>query len=444
MSPLNHRSLLKVFARLACINVLSNLMVPLAGLVDTAFLGHLQEIRYLAGVALATVLFDYLYWTFGFLRMTTTGLTAQAMGRQDADAALLVGLRNGLLALALGTLLLILQGPIRELGFGMLSATPAVKLAGQAYFNALIWGAPATLINFVIVGWYLGRSQSSKVLLLSAVGNFTNIGLDTLFILEWGWQSSGAGAATALSQWLTLFVGLALIRRDISPLQLQQVGSQLWHPAALKSVLTLNREILVRTFVLISTFAVFTNLSASFGTSVLAANALLLQVMTLASYFIDGIAFATESMVGTVNRQSPDLLKRLLGVGGLTSLSIGLLVAMAFVLAPTALLQLLTNHEEILVLADRFVFWLLPVLGFGSMSYLLDGYFLGLTEGRLLRRSVVQAAVFGFAPLAFVAYRLHSVHLLWLALTFFMVGRALTLGFQIPKTLQGVELAKTL
>ena len=414
-------------------------MVPLAGLIDTAFLGHLQEIRYLAGVVLATVLFNYLYWTFGFLRMTTTGLTAQAMGRKDEDAALLVGLRNGLLALGLGGTILLLQVPIRGLGFWLLNATPEVKLAGQSYFDALIWGAPATLLNFVIVGWYLGRSQSSKVLLLSVVGNFINIGLDGLFIVKWGWQSSGAGAATALSQWITLWVGLMLVYRDVSRLQLQRVGPQLWQPAALKSVLTLNQEILVRTFVLISTFAAFTNLSAAFGTSALSANALLLQVVTLAAYFIDGIAFAAESMVGTVSRRSPELLKRLLILGALSSLVIGLSVALAFVLAPRFLLRLLTNHDDILTLASGWVGWLLPILGFGSIAYLLDGYFLGLTEGRLLKQTVVQSALFGFAPVAFVAYRQHSVHLLWLALTLFMVGRALLLGLQIPKTLRPVD-----
>jgi multidrug resistance protein, MATE family len=432
-SNLENRQLLSFFYRLASINVLSNLMVPLAGLINTAFLGHLHEIRYLAGVALTTVLFNYLYWTFGFLRMSTTGLTAQAIGRQDSDAALLVGLRNAVVALGLGTAILLLQWPLRSLGFLLLSATPEVKVAGQAYFDALIWGAPATLLNFVIVGWYLGRSQSSKVLLLSAVSNFSNVGLDALFIGQWSWQSSGAGAATALSQGLMLGVGLGLVGRDVLLPQLKRVGKQIWHPAAFRATMTLNQEILVRTFTLISTFAVFTNLSASLGTGILSANTLLLQVVTFAAYFIDGIAFATESLVGSLSTEKPELLKRLLYGAGASSLGLGLLIAVVFILAPRVLLQLLTNHADILTLTERYIYWLLPVLGFGSISYLLDGYFLGLTDGKLLRKSAVLAAC-GFAPVAIAAWFFQSVHLLWLALAVFMAGRAVTLGLQVSKT----------
>lgn len=432
-SSLENRWLFKNFSRLASINILSNLMVPLAGLIDTAFLGHLQDIRYFAGVALTTVLFNYLYWTFGFLRMSTTGLTAQAIGNQDADAALLVGLRNAVLALGLGLGILLLQWRLRSLGFAVLSAAPEVKAAGQAYFDALIWGAPATLLNFVIVGWYLGRSQSGKVLLLSAVSNLSNVGLDALLIGHWGLQSVGAGAATALSQGLMLMVGLALVYRDVSILQLQHVGRQIWHPAAFRATMTLNQEILVRTFALISTFAVFTNLSAALGTAILSANSILLQVITFAAYFIDGIAFAMESLVGRLSTQKPELLRRLLYGAGACSLGLGLLIAAVFIGTPRLLLQLLTDHSDILHLAERYVYWLLPILGFGSVSYLLDGYFLGLTKGKLLRKSAVLAAVV-FTPVAIAAWFFHSVHLLWLALTVFMACRAVTLGLQVSKT----------
>jgi multidrug resistance protein, MATE family len=200
-------SFLQQFVQLAIVNILSNLMVPLAGLIDTAFLGHLSEIRYLAGVALATVIFNYVYWTFGFLRISTTGMTAQALGRGDRDAVWLIALRHMLLGLGLGIVILIMQVPLRSLGFALLSATAEVKAAGQAYYNALIWGAPATLIGFVLVGWFLGRGQGGKVLLLSVVSSGSNVLFDYLFIVQWGWGSAGAGWATALSQYLLLLVG---------------------------------------------------------------------------------------------------------------------------------------------------------------------------------------------------------------------------------------------
>ncbi len=425
------------FFKLSTVNIISNLMVPLAGLMDVAFLGHLVEIRHLAGVTLATILFDYIYLTFGFLRMGTTGMTAQAVGREDQEAVLLIGLRHGVLALGLGLAILVFQQPLRLLGFALLSATPEVKASGQAFYNALIWGAPATLINFVLVGWFLGREQSDRVLLLSAVSNGANVLLDYMFIVRWGWESTGAGLATAASQYLMLLVGVLLFRREIRFEQVQALAGKLFEPFALKVAFTLNGEILIRTLALISTFAIFTNMSSALGTVVLTTNAVLMQVVTLAAYLIDGLAFATESFAGVFRgKGTTDGLMQLVQVSGGTSLSLGLMFAITFILVPKPLFSLLTNHTEIIAHLCRYVPWLLPVLGFGSIAYMLDGYFLGLTQGRTLRQSTVKATLVGFAPMAIAAWYFRSSHLLWLSLSLFMAARALTLGLQVPRTLR--------
>ncbi|MBI4783724.1 MAG: MATE family efflux transporter [Oscillatoriophycideae cyanobacterium NC_groundwater_1537_Pr4_S-0.65um_50_18] len=411
-------------------------MVPLAGLVDTAFLGHLTEIRHFAGVVLATVLFNYIYWTFGFLRMATTGTTAQAVGRGDRPAILLIGLRNGLLAMAIGSLILLLQVPLRTLGFALVNATPEVKAAGQDYFDALIWAAPATLVNYVLIGWFLGRGQSGKVLLLSVVANGANVVLDYLLIVRLGWESAGAGWATAASQYLMLLVGMILVGREVQGREWRSLLPHLWDAAALKAAFLLNGEILVRTFALITTFALFTNLSSGLGTIVLSTNAALLQVVNLAAYFIDGLAFATESLAGVFHgRGSSDGLAQLLRVSGITCLGLGLFFAIAFLLFPTPLFSLLTSHSDLLDRFPAYVPWLFPVLGFGSIAYMLDGYFLGLTQGQILRRSTLISAA-GFAPVAIVAWYFRSSHLLWLALSVFMATRAATLATQVPQTLK--------
>ncbi|MDX2098271.1 MAG: MATE family efflux transporter, partial [Leptolyngbyaceae cyanobacterium bins.59] len=219
---------LQPFLKLAAINILSNLLVPIAGLLDIAFLGHLAEIRHLAGVALATVLFNYLYWTFGFLRMSTTGMTAQAMGRDDESEILLIGLRHGILALLLGVGILILQVPLRHLGFAILSAPPEVEAAGQAFYKAMIWGAPATLLNFVILGWLLGRSQGRDVLILTAINSIATVVLDYWLIVRSGWASTGAGLSTAMGQYLTLAGGLLLLSRTVEFAQIRGQVSRLW------------------------------------------------------------------------------------------------------------------------------------------------------------------------------------------------------------------------
>jgi len=424
------------FLRLAAANILSNLMVPLAGLIDTAFLGHLNDIRHLAGVALATVIFNVLYHSLGFLRMGTTGLTAQAQGRGDVDAVWRVALRNGSLALGLGACILLLQGPIRGLGFALLQADPAVHAAGIAFYNARIWGAPAVLLNLVLLGWFLGRGQGRRLLVLSALGNGANIGLDYLFIRQWGWASTGAGAATALSQYAVLVVGVGWVLQQGGWGYITRLAPQLQDYGALRGLLHLNRDILVRTLALVTSFAVFTQISGSLGTPVLAANTLLLQVISLTAYFVDGIAFATESFAGQFyGRGERQHLRRLLGLGGSLSVAIGVGVALGFALWPVPLFGLLTRHGDVVTRVGHYVWWLLPSLGFGAIAYLLDGYFLGLTAGQALRNSSILATAIGFLPLALLAQHLASPHLLWLAFTLFMATRAITLATRTGATL---------
>ena len=412
-------------------------MVPLASLVDTAFLGHLAEIRHLAGVALATVLFNYIYWSFGFLRMGTTGTTAFAAGRRDKDTVILTLLRNSLIALSIGIVILLVQQPLQKIGFAILAAAPEVKQAGFDYYNALIWGAPATLVNFVLIGWFLGQEQGAVVLLLSAISNLTNIFLDYSFIVSWGLGSSGAGSATAISQYLTMLASLILVIQAFPLKKFPALTRKIFDKQALLSTFVLNRDILIRTLALISTFAVFTNLSSTLGTAFLAANTLLLQVVSLAAYFIDGLAFATESIAGkSLGQGAFEQLLPLLKLSGTISLVLGVLGAIVFSLIPDFWFGLLTNHADVIAQIKHYVLWLFPVLGFGSIAYMLDGYFLGLTEGMILRQSTLMAAIIGFAPLAVAAKHFQSNHLLWLALSLFMAARVLTLGTQVPKTLK--------
>lgn len=426
----------KRFIRLALINVVSNLMVPLAGLIDTAFLGHLDQIHHLAGVAIAGILFSYIYWTFGFLRMGTTGMTAQAQGRGDSNEVILILLRNCAIALTIGTIILILQQPLRIIGFTILQAEPEVLNSASAYYNTLIWGAPGTLLNFVLLGWLLGREEGNKVLLLSVVDKGANIALDYLFIVRFGWEAAGAGLATAISHYLNLLVGLILIWGMIPQQSLKLFWNKIFYLPALKKLFSLNRDILIRTLALVSTFALFTNFSAAINTNTLATNTLLLQVVTLAAYFIDGIAFATESTIGYLQgRKNYRQLSYILRLAGISSLIIGISIAALFCIFPQTLFGILTNHDSVISQIDNYVWWLLPVLAFGSIAYMLDGYFLGLTAGKVLRNSTIVACCMGFLPMGIVAFYLQSSHLLWLALTCFMATRAITLSLNVKRSL---------
>ena len=433
------------FLKLSVANILSNLLVPLAGLIDTAFLGHLSEIHHLGGVAIATILFNYIYWSFGFLRMGTTGLTAQAVGRaedthdENRDEIWLLLLRNGAIALTLGVLILLVQLPLRQLGFTLLNAAADVQASGIAFFNGRIWGAPATLLNFVLLGWFLGRGQGKLVLLLSAIANGANVLLDYWMIVQLGWAGFGAGLATALSQYAMLGVGLSLIlwelQRDNLWILLKKLRSQLYDPAAFRRLFQLNRDILIRTFSLVTAFSLFTRFSATLGTEILAANTLLMQAVSLSAYFIDGIAFATETFAGRfAGAKEGQQLRALLGLGGGLSTILGVGFASMFIFFP-GLFNLLTIHASVLNELRRFTLWLLPVLGIGSIAYMLDGYFLGLTAGPTLRNgSLIATGVF-FLPLALFAQQQGSAALLWWSLVGLMLGRVLTLAIAIPQTL---------
>jgi MATE family multidrug resistance protein len=431
------------FLRLAIINIISNLMVPLAGLIDSAFLGHLDSIRHLAGVSLATVLFNYIYWSFAFLRMGTTGTTAQALGRGDRPEILLTLLRNTLLATAIGIAILCLQLPLREIGFQILQADTSVEAAGKEYFNATIWAAPAFLINYVLVGWFLGQSQSSKVLAISIVNSSVNVLLNYVFVVKLSWQSSGAGIATTISQYLTLLMGIWLVQRSLSHFHLAKftrLKQEIFNPVAIRTTFALNGNIMIRTFALVTVFSTFTNISSALSTTTLAANSLLLQVFTSSAYFIDGFANATESLVGIFKGNGDRLqLISLLKVSALASFVIGIIAAFGFIFFPSFLFALLTSHNEVVTSISDYVIWLLPILGIGAIAFVLDGYFIGLTAGATLRNAALTSALVGFAPFAYVAWRSQNNHWLWLALATFMLARTITLGIEVPASLPKIS-----
>ena len=430
LDSLTHR-----FGRLAAINVLSNLLVPLAGLVDVAILGHLDDIRHLAGVALGAVIFDYLLWTVGFLRMGTVGPTARAEGVGDRDEVLAILIRGLAVAAALGGALLLLSPWLSAAGFALLDGTPDVEDAGRAYVAARFWGVPCAALTMGLLGWFLGREQAGRALAITAAGALANIGLDVWFVWGLGWGAAGAGWATAGSQALALLTGLVLAAPELGGAS--RVLARARDTEALRELASLSRDIVIRTFFLVTVFAAFTNLSAGMGTLVLAANAVLLKLLGAGAWLIDGYAFATETLAGVADgARDRRALRRVLQLSLAASLGTGLLLASAFVLFPEPTLGLLTDQPPVLAEARRHALWLLPVLGVGSAAYALDGFFIGLTAGTTLRRAMAASALLGFVPLATWAWSAGDPGLLWAAMAVFMVARVITLGAAVPGALK--------
>lgn len=425
-SSIPPQTLRRRFLRLAVPNIISNVTVPLVGLVDTAMLGHLPDIRFLAGTALGAVIFDYAYWSFGFLRMGTTGITAQAVGRGDQREVFHVLYRGFVLAVFIALGLLLFRDVIAASGFALLSGASDIEAAGRQYFNARIWGAPATLCNYVLIGWLLGRERARSALLMTVVGNLANVGLDYLFIVRLGQAAAGAGWATAISQYLMLATGVALVSVEGGrpPLMLPAVLDR----RRLGELFRLNRDLLVRTLCLMTVFAAFTNFGALIGTTVLAANAILFRMQMLSSYLIDGAAFATESLAGILRgRGDVRGLRRLLRMAIVTGEAFALVVPLLMFLAPNALFGILTSHADVAALARQFSPWQAGVLAVGAIAFIYDGFFIGLTAGKVLRNQMLVSALIFFFPLALVAVWRSNNDLLWAAMLLFMIGRTLTL-----------------
>jgi len=424
------------FFRLAIANVLSNIMVPLANLSSVIFLGHLPALHHLAGVALAGNLLNLVYMVLIFLRMGTTGVTAQAVGRNDREGVLLVVLRNGLIAIALGIAIVLLQHPLGDLGFAALrDVEPDVKASGMAYFNTQIWGAPAILLNFVVIGWFLGREKNGLVVFLSVAGNAAKIALDYLFIVRLGWESTGAGASYAISQYLALLIGLTFFCTEIKWQEIRAVAGKIWNTSAFKATLTLNGNILISNFLTLFAFLVFNYQAAGMGTLIYAENALLLQIFGLSYYFVEGLGFGTETLTGNFKgKGTTEKLFPLVAISVVTSLVVGLTFSGVPTLFPKTIFGLLTNHTEVTNEISVYVPWLLLVLGFSSIGFMLEGYFLGLAEGHTLRNASLISIVVAFTPAAIAAWKYHSNHILWLSLSVFLAFRMLIFAVQVPRT----------
>lgn len=395
----------------------------------------------MAGAALSEIIFDFIFWMFGFLRMGTTGLTAQAVGERNETESLLILIRSLLLACFFGIGISLISPWILDAGFGILEGAADVKAAGTSYYEARISGSIAVLCNYVFTGWFLGRGKSSFVLIATVIANCTNILLDFWFILGLGWEAYGAGLATNISQFGMLFVFIALFIAEwktTSSLKSAVLRkSDLTSPKGFVSLLRLNQDIFLRTLFLILTFSLFRNFSSEAGTEILAANSILLQLILVSAYLVDGAAFATESMAGTLYgeknwKRLGELLNLALITGFIfTSVYLGIVL-----LFPTLTFGAIVKSPSVSILLVEYRYWLVPILEIGVVAFILDGFFIGLTRGKILRNSMLISTALFFLPVALLGKADKNNHLLWLSLALLMGGRAITLSFQARKFLR--------
>lgn len=421
MSPVTHGRVL----RLAWPIVLSNISVPLLGLSDTIVIGHLPDPAALGGVALGTTIFNLAFWSFGFLRMGTTGLTAQALGARNAEEVSAHLGRALLVALVIGICLVALQWPIAHLSFGLLQGSAEVQAYGRDFYNIRIWSAPFTLINFALLGWFIGRQKAKTALGLQLFMNALNIALNLFFVLALGWGVKGVAAGTLIAECAAAILGPVIAWRGLD--FTHWTRARLLDAHEIARMVALNRDIMLRTFCLIFAFAFFTAQGARAGDVTLAANAVLGQFIVFSAFLLDAFCASTEALVGeAVGARHRDNLRRIVALAsfwaGLTALVLTLIL---FAVGPI-LVDTLTISPDVRMAARDYLPWtaLVPVLA--VWCFLLDGIFIGATRSVEMRNAMALALAIYLAAWWFLT-PLFGNHGLWAALLIFYVARSLTL-----------------
>jgi MATE family multidrug resistance protein len=425
--PSFHVTVGRVFA-IAGPAMLANLTTPMLGVVGTAVIGRLGEARLLGAVAMSALVFDLIYWVFGFLRMGTVALTAQALGAGDTQEQNTVLMRAWLVAAAIGAGLLVLQVPLAWAVYGLMGGSPEVTEAAKIYFFVRIWSAPFVLANYALVGWLVGLARAGTALALQIVINVINMAATAWFVLGLDLGVAGAGFAALIAEAIGFAAGLVLALRLGARLPATSV---LLDRAKLLRMLAINRDIMIRTMALITAFFFFTAQGARAGDTILAANAVLHNFILIGAFFLDGFATAAEQLcgrsVGARDRLAFTRAVRLVLAWGFC---FGLGVSAAFVIGGETLIDLMTASPEVREVARQFLAFAVLAPVAGVLAYAFDGIFIGATWARDMRNLMLAALALYFA--AWWLLLSFGNAGLWSALLAFLLARGLLQALRYP------------
>ena len=413
---------------LAVPSIVSNITVPLLGMIDVAIVGHMGSPVYIGAVAVGSMIFNLVYWLFGFLRMGTSGMTAQAYGRRDLLEVARTLVRSALVALSIALLLIVFQVPLRWLMFWLIGPTADVIPFATTYFGIVIWGAPASLGLFSLMGWYIGMQNTRIPMFVSIMQNVVNIVASLLLVYGLGMKIEGVAFGTVIAQYAGLLVAVGLLAKyywRVIRGRWNRMGGQ-WRVAAFYKT---NRDIFLRTLCLVTVNLYFTAAGARSGAVVLSVNTVLLQLYLLFSYFMDGFAYAGEAMsgrfYGAQNRQAFDeTLRHLFGWMAVVTVSYTLL----YIAGGTQIVSLLTDEPQVRALAREYIWWAWLIPAAGAVAFIWDGVFIGLTATRGMLVSTFVSMLTFFAVYWLTMDTLGN-HGLWLAQVVYLAMRGIVQTF---------------
>ena len=421
---------------LAIPNILTNLSVPLLSSVDTAVVGHLDEIYYLGAIAIGSMIFNFIYWAFGFLRMGTTGLTSQSFGKKDENEIALNLFRPLLVALVAAIILVSLQYVIAEISFIIIDASAQVEKHAMEYFYIRIFAAPATLAIYVFHGWFLGMQNAKYPMILLITVNALNLLFNLMFIYQFNMTSDGVAFGTVLAQYSGLLIAIVLFAKKYRKYLEYFSFSEILNLSKLRTFYKVNSNIFIRTLALLFVLSFFTAESAKFGDDILAANTILLQMWVIISYAVDGFAFAAESLVGKfIGAKDFDKLKLSIKYLFVWGLGIGLVFTLVYSIVGEVIITMFTSNKVVIQLALAFVIWTILSQLVNSVSFIWDGIYIGATKTKAMRNSMLFSAFAVFLPTYYLTKDYLGNHSLWFALTLFMLVRALSLTLSARKNI---------
>jgi len=423
--------------RLSIPNIISNISVPLLSTVDTILMGGRSNLH-LAAVGLGSMIFNIIYWNFGFLRMGTTGITAQFFGSKENDNIWLSFLRAGILAILIALLLIVLQGVLYQGCSWALNVDSSINLLVYEYYSIRIWAAPASLLLMVVMGWFFGVQNAIYPLILTIIINGVNIVLSYYLVIYEGLDVKGVAYGTVIAQYLGLIVGLILIWTKYSHLVKLSLISQLKKWEAFARFMRVNVDLFLRTVGLTFVFGFFYSQSSKLGNTVLAVNVVLMQFVNWMSYGIDGFAYASESLVGKYKgAQNIGALKIVIRQSFIWGGAVSLIYALVYFLWDTQLFQLFSTDESLLTSADDLLFYMVifPIVSFAS--YIWDGVFVGLTATKSMRDAMLLALLVFIGFYYLLPVSSNGSHI-WQAMCVFMIFRALFQYYYYRK--YGVEM----
>lgn len=425
----------KSILRLAIPNIISNITVPLLGMVDMFIVGHLDSEDYIGAIALATMLFNFIYWSFSFLRMGTSGFTAQAFGAGNREEQTNILMRSMAVAMTAGGLIVLLQYVISSVGFYLLNADPAVRIYAENYFYVYVWAAPAVLGMYTFNGWYVGMQDAKSPMMVAIGVNVVNIALSFLFVYGFGMKIKGVAFATLCAQYTGFLSFLLMWNVKYGWLKEYINLSVLKNAKSYMPFFKVNRDIFIRTMALVAVTTFFTSASSKSGKDILAVNALLMQMFILFSYMMDGFAYAAEALTGKFIGASKRLelrflVKRLFMWG----IAIAILFTLVYAFFLEDILRLLTDKQNIIELSKQYQLWvlLIPIAGFSA--FLWDGIFVGATASHQMRNSML-IAVAAFFIFYFSFSSISANNILWFAFIMYLALRGIVQSFMAPAIL---------